>query len=278
MFFPEIMALSLPYLAVSHIWLFLFVGSLAALIFGLGKVGFGAGLGILAVPVMIFACGGQAMLATAIVLPLLIAADYVGMKVWWRKWDARVLLDLGPGIAVGIAAGSWVLWYLRTHSKIGAGSYELMLAIGIISLMFVILQLIRWRLHRDWVFQPVFWQASLVGICIGVTTTLAHSAGPVMGMYLLSQNYPKQRYVATMTLLAWTFNQIKLIPYSLLGMINVETLWSGVYFLPAVIVGAFLGAWLNRRLGQKSFVGIIYTLLTIAGINLIYKAVMNLWG
>ena len=43
--------------------LFLALASLSAMLFSMAKAGFGGSAGVLAVPVMIFACGGRVRLA-----------------------------------------------------------------------------------------------------------------------------------------------------------------------------------------------------------------------
>ena len=67
---------------------FLLVGSLSALVMASGKAGF-PGAALLSLPLMIYACGSETKLAMGIMLPLLIACDYVSIALWWRRWDWR---------------------------------------------------------------------------------------------------------------------------------------------------------------------------------------------
>ena len=86
-----------------------------------------------------------------------------------------------------------------------------------------------------------------------VTSTLAHAAGPIATMYLLPQQMPKGTYVATTVLFFAIVNQVKLIPYIALGLINTATLGAGLVLLPAVVVGAVLGLVLHGRIPQRQF-------------------------
>jgi hypothetical protein len=252
-------------------WRFLLIGSLAAIVFGMGKVGFGGGIGILAVPMMIYSCG-DASFAIGLMLPLLILADYAGMLSWLGRWDRRGVRALLPGVAMGILAGGLILWRLRDVGQDkGISEAALKFGVGVIALSFVFLQLLQWRMKRDWVFRPVPWQATLAGGVVGLTSTFAHAAGPVAGMYLLSQRMDKERFVATTVLLFWIVNQLKLIPYSLLGLIRTDTLQAGAIMIPSVLLGAVLGKWLNRKLGQTHFTGIVYALLAAAGVDFLYE-------
>lgn len=271
-----LIALSLPGVPLPDATPFVLLGSLGAMIFGMGKVGFGGGVGILAVPLMIIACGGDSSLALGLMLPLLIAADYCALAAWWRQWQWRSIAQLLPGVVVGIALGGGVIAWLKHIGADTVTDAGLKLIIGIIALGFVVLRALQWRFHRMWTFRPVPWQAGVSGTLVGVTSTLAHAAGPVATMYLLSQRLDKRRLVATNVCLFWIVNQLKLVPYGLLGLVRTDTLAMGLWLVPGVVAGAILGRGLNRRLGERSFAGIIYVLLSIAGIHMIAKGLETL--
>lgn len=84
---------------IDNLALFLAVGSVAAMLFSMAKAGFGGSLGLLAVPLMILACGGNSKLAIGVMLPILIAADYVAFAAWLGKWNFRAVRMLLPGAA-----------------------------------------------------------------------------------------------------------------------------------------------------------------------------------
>lgn len=258
--------------------MFLVLGAVSAMVFGMAKVGFGGGVGILSVPLMVFACRGDAMLATGLMLPLLVAADYTSVVAWWRKWDWPTVGKVLPGVVVGIAAGTWLLVIFRRMGAERLSGAALAAGIALISIAFVVLHVLQMRSGRQWTFQPVFWQACIGGALIGLTSTLAHAAGPIAAMYLLAQNMPKQRFVATSAMMFWLVNQLKLIPYGLLGMINTQTLWLGACLIPAVLAGAGLGIWLHRRLSQQHFTGVVYALLALAAVHMLYQAAARLFS
>jgi uncharacterized membrane protein YfcA len=213
------------------------------------------------------------MQATGLMLPLLVAADYTSVIAWWRKWDWPTIWKILPGVVAGIAAGAGLLVAFRHLGAERLSGAALAAGIAVISLAFVVLQLLQWRSGKQWAFRPVFWQACLGGALIGLTSTLAHAAGPVAAMYLLAQNMPKQRFVATSAMMFWVVNQLKLVPYGLLGMVNTQTLWLGACLVPAVLAGAGLGMWLHHRLSQKHFTGVVYVLLALAAGHMLYDAI-----
>jgi uncharacterized membrane protein YfcA len=273
--------------SISSPWVFLLVGSLSAILAGAGKAGFGAGIGVAAVPILVYACEGNSELALGIMLPLLIACDYVSVIYWWRKWDAWNLRYLVPGAVVGIGLGTLALWWLLSlggPDGHGKGPQQtttnaaLSLIIGLICLLFIVLQAIRAKRGKLIAFRPLLWQGLSVGAAAGLTSTLTHAAGPITGMYLLPQQMPKARFVATTNLYYWIGNQAKLPTYLALGLTNPQTLAYSLVLVPAVVAGALAGLYLHHRVNDKWFTLTVYALLSVAGANMVYKSILTLIG
>jgi uncharacterized membrane protein YfcA len=268
---------------VQNVAAFLLLGGLSGVLISAAKAGFGGTIGVLSFPIMVYACGGDAMLAAGIMLPLLVATDLVSLVSWWGKWNARAAWMMLPGAMVGIAAGAAVLWGLRRldgsgHAAQagGAANAALMLIVGVISVGFVLIQAVSTLRGRLVVFRPVPWQGAATGAAAGVTSTLAHAAGPIATMYLLPQQMPKGTYVATTVLLFAVVNQVKLIPYLALGLINTTTLGAAGVLLPAVVVGALLGLKLHDKVPTRQFTVVVYALLALAGGHMIYQGLTSL--
>ncbi|MFP4106808.1 MAG: sulfite exporter TauE/SafE family protein [Phycisphaerae bacterium] len=264
---------------LSNLTLFLALGAIAAMLFSIAKAGFGGSIGLLAVPVMIYACGGDSPLAIGIMLPLLITCDFVAVFKWWRKWNTRSASILLPGAVTGIILGFTAMWgmeQLETEGGQDLADAALKLGIGLIALLFVILQAIRALRSKPLPFKPVWWQGSAVGTVAGFTSSLAHSAGPVVAMYMLPQQMTKGQYVATTVFTFWLVNLMKVPVYVALGRINTGTLSAGLMLFPAVVAGTLLGVFLHRKVGRKQFNVIVYVLLTLAAADLIYKGITGL--
>ena len=262
---------------------FLLLGSLSAALVSMGKTGFGGSIGMLAVPILIYACGRDSVQAIGLMLPLLIFCDLVGLFLWWRKWDSRIVAILLPGAVIGASLGGLVLWLIQRAKPSGqwtgsevAGAW-LNLIIGSIALGFVILGIIRALRSKPMTFKPVFWQGTIFGGLASLTSTIAHAGGPITTMYFLPQRLTKDRYVASSVLYYAVGNQLKILPYFFLGMLNRNVLAASVPLLPAVIAGALLGVFLHKRIGQANFNVIVYFLLALAGVDLVTKAGGVLW-
>ena len=260
---------------------FLLLGAAAAMIMGAAKAGFAGSIGMLSTPMLIYACGGNSPLALGMMLPLLIVCDYVAIVYWRGKWDFRNVRLLLPGMFVGVAGGSVALWLFLRLGQLSQGkdltNASLNLTIGLIAVAFVLLQARRALGGGLKAFRPGSWHGFVAGSAAGATSTLTHAAGPITTMFLLPQNMPKERYVATCTLYYWIGNQVKLLPYLLLGQLNSQSLSGAAVLVPAVVAGALAGFFLHNRINQKWFNLIVYFLLGGIGAHLIVTSGHQLW-
>ena len=263
---------------------FLVLGSVSAVLMSVAKAGFGGSIGILSFPLMIYACGGRPMVAAGIMLPMLIICDYAAIIPWRGKWNLRAVGLLLPGSAAGICLGWLALWGFQQLGRAGPTAEQeqianacLKLSVGAIALLFVVLQAVRAARARMPAFRPVLWQGACIGAAAGLTSTIAHAAGPIVSMYMLPQGMPKGRFVASTVLYYWIGNQLKLAPYIALGLLDMDTLVSALALMPAVVIGTAAGLLLHKRVPQRSFTGVVYVLLALAGAHLAFKAAQTLW-
>lgn len=248
---------------------FLALGALSVMIIGASKAGFAAGGGPLSTPLMIYACGGDALMANGIMLPMLIACDYVCLIAWWGRWDRRIALMLVPGMVVGIGMGWLTLWLFLRMGQSDAdrtiANAALSFTVGLMAVGFVTLRTIRFIGGNPGALRPKFIHGWLFGSVGGLVSTLTNAAGPITAMFLLPQQMPKGRYVATTVLYAWIGNQIKLIPYFFLGMLSAPSLSADAALLPAVVGGALLGVFLHNLVNERWFSVIVHVLLGAVG-------------
>jgi len=247
------------------------------LFIGLSKAGFGGGLGMLTTPlcVLAFGAGGRApTFAVGTILPLLCAGDLFSLYYYWRKWESKNLRYLLPGVVLGVFVGVQLVGRFSNR--------QTNLAIGILAVSFVVFQLVKEYIFRaEGTFAPNHRIGVPCGIGAGITSTFAHGAGPVVSVFLIPQQMPKEIYVGTTVLVFTWINWIKL-PFFCLdrtlldwpvlspqSMITRETLWMSLKFLPLVPVGVWLGVWLNRKFSEKNFLRIVYVITFVTGLQLI---------
>jgi len=261
--FPEIPANIEPW------WYFLCVGA-AVLITGITKAGFGGGVGILAIPVMSLVVGTEKMLG--ITLPLLIACDVFSNLHYIGEYDWKRLRWLLPGLLVGIVIGTFILLALRSMPP-AEFNRTLNLIVGAICLIVVAMQAYRLTGRELPTLPPHPASAASVGVVAGMVSTVNHSAGPIVSIYLLQEKLPKRILVGTLLLYFLIGNTAKLPTYIAMGLINQQTLMDSIWFIPLIPMGTLAGAWMNHRVPEKPFAAIMYIGAALAAGWMVYKAV-----
>jgi len=249
------------------LWWYLTAMSAAVIIIGLAKAGFGGGIGILAVPLIANALPAQR--ALGVMLPILIFADLFAIYHHRHHASKPHLRWTLSGALLGVALGTAVLW-MFTESPAHLTTM-LNLSVGTICVGFVLIQ--GYRLLGGFIphIPPGPGSGVVSGAVAGTVSTLAHSAGPVMSIYLLEQRMEKQLLVGTMVWFFFILNITKLPTYLGLSFITSQTLIESALFFPLVPVGALLGLMMLKRLPQKPFTLILYAGAALAGARMIYK-------
>ncbi len=253
----------------TELWWYLSAMTAAVLVIGIAKAGFGGGIGILAVPLVANAMPPER--AIGVMLPLLIVADvfsnfhYVGKQSWPHlRW-------LLAGAAVGIGLGTVVLWWLR---EAGVLSTVLAVLVGGTCLLIVALQ--GWRLAGGKVARLPSgpWPGRIVGAVAGFTSTLSHSAGPIVSLYMLEERVDKTRHVGTLVMYFLLGNLAKVPSYVALAVLTPATLLEAAWFMPLIPVGTLMGVWMHRRVPEKPFAAVVYVGAAVAGAHLVWEAVV----
>jgi uncharacterized protein len=246
------------------------VAGLACVLIGVSKTGI-PGVGMLFV--VIFAELLPAREASGFALPLLLAADLVAVRAYWRHTEWRHLARVFPWTALGIVLGAAAL------GQIDDGQARRL--VGAIIVVLTVLQVLRRiRLERAKKAAgadpraaeepaPGPWFAPVIGILAGFTTLVANAAGPLMALYLLTLRLPKMAFIGT-TAVFFLCNNIFKLPFMAgLGFVTPDSLVLNAWLLPAVLLGAGLGRWILPRISQLWFERIALGLSFLAGLRLV---------
>ncbi|MEO8345593.1 MAG: sulfite exporter TauE/SafE family protein [Betaproteobacteria bacterium] len=247
---------------------FYVVAVIAILITGIAKGGFGQGSGGIAVPLMsMFILPAE---AAGIMLPILCAMDLFSVHAYRRSWSRKHLEILLPGAIVGIALGALAFGMLPVSA--------IRLLLGIIAVTFALNQWLRLSERiaarfaaergRPGTLAGTFW-----GAVSGFTSTLAHAGGPPYAIYMLGQRVDKTLFVGTAAVFFLIVNYAKLVPYYFLGQLNVGNLTTALLFSPLVPLGVWIGVFLHRRMSQRMFFNLSYSMLLATGLKLIWDAI-----
>ena len=237
------------------------------LFIGLSKAGFGGGLGMLTTPlcVLAFGVGGRdPSFAIGTLLPLLCAGDAFSLYHYWGKWERKNLLYLLPGVVIGVVVGLGLIGRFSPR--------QLNIAIGTLAISFVVFQFVKAAIFRaEGAFAPDHRIGIPCGIGAGITSTFAHGAGPVVSLFLIPQQMPKEIYVGTTVLVFTWINWIKMPFFIAQGIVTKETLLTGLCYMPLIPIGVWTGIWLNRKCSEKIFLRLVYGLTLVTGSQLIFN-------
>lgn len=250
----------------------LFWVGMSLFLIGMAKGGFP--VGSIALPVLILVWPAQAQAArqaVSFMLPMLCLMDLVALTFYWRYVQWGRLIYLIPATLFGVAVASFL--FVSDEAMVAVSDRALKMLIGLLGVLFVIyFAAKRWILQHIHADQPNWTKGGVFGFAAGMTSTLAHAAGPVIQMYLLPQQLEKKKFAATGCAFFWMLNLVKLLPFSLMGRIEAQNLQLGALLLPVIPLGVAFGWWLTHKTQQKHYTLLIYAVLLVTSITLIFKA------
>lgn len=256
------------YAAVDLFWI-----GLSLFLIGMSKGGFP--VGTIALPILILMWPSQAQAAREAVgfmLPMLCLMDVVALTFYWRHVLWERLIYLLPATLLGVVVASFL--FVSNEAAVAVSDRMLKILIGVLGILFVVYFAARhWILQHIHAEEPNWSKGTLFGMAAGVTSTLAHAAGPVVQMYLLPQHLEKKKFAATSCAFFWLLNLVKLLPFSMMGRIRADNLKLGALLLPIIPLGVAFGWWLTHRTRQKHYTMLIYVVLFFTSVTLILKAV-----
>ena len=241
---------------------------LAAFIVGFAKTGI-AGIGTLAPLLMVEAFPHDAGPSTGILLPMLIVGDLFTIAYYRRHAEWRHVFRALPWGFAGIVGGFIFVYMLQQEDQTVVNLYLRRLIGGIVVFILIFsFWLNRRKASKD--SSIPWWLAPFLGLLGGFTTMVANAAGPIFLAYLLALDLPKKTFLGTMGCLFLILNASKL-PFSYgLGFITADSLVFNLKMLPAIAVGAVIGAMVVKHIPQKVFTIAVRILTAIAAIKLLF--------
>jgi uncharacterized membrane protein YfcA len=238
---------------------YLFV-ALGMFMVGMAKGGGWASLAALSVPFVGLVLPIDDVIG--MMLPVLMLADLFAIGVHWRKWDRRLILLLIPTSIVGVTIGTLFL----TNAPVRV----IRVVIGLIILLFAFYKLFEKSIFRKLTYKPRDWHGLLAGLVGGFTSSVAHTGGPPIAIYLLLQNLQPRVFAATLASFFFLLNYIKVPFYYFNDVFNFDLLSQFLWLLPMVPFGVWAGKWLVVRVSKQLFDNIILAFLILTAFLLIF--------
>jgi uncharacterized membrane protein YfcA len=251
---------------------------LAIFLIGVTKSGFGSGVGLMIVPMTVMALGHTRYgsdKALGLMLPLLIAGDLFAVWQYRRLFSGRIVLRLLPGTLLGVVVGAAVLlWFHKQPPRLLVPLIKIEVALESI----VLVGLHWWRVWRGQALHvtPSPARSTVTGVFAGISSTLAHAAGPIIALYLLPQKLERQLFVGTCAVYFFILNTVKLPAYSRAEMFTPDVLVLALKLLPLVAAGAVFGFWVTRKMNDELFSRLVYIVTFLLGWYLLFDGIRSL--
>lgn len=232
----------------------------AVLLLGVSKSGFGAGFGSLAVPMMALAV--TVPQAAAILMPVLLVMDLLGMAAFRKNVDRRLLRFLLPFGLLGIVIGA--LLFKVLDAKVVAG------IVGGFTLLFLAQRLL--FPPRADSPPPPQWVGALLTATSGFTSFIAHAGGPPINAYVIPLRLSPVLFTGTMAFFFFFINLSKWIPYAWLGLLDLRNMLTSLALLPFAPIGVWVGVRIAHRIQPLLFYRLVYTGMFLTGVKLVWDA------
>jgi uncharacterized membrane protein YfcA len=237
-------------------WHFYAVAIPAVLLLGVSKSGFGAGFGSLAVPLLALAV--TVPQAAAILMPVLLLMDLLGLAAFRRDFDRALLWFLVPFGLVGTLVGALLFRVLPAHQVAGV--------VGVFTLLFLAQRLL--FPPRADAAPPSRAAGAVLTTIGGFTSFIAHAGGPPVNAYVIPLRLTPVAYTATLAYFFFVVNLSKWIPYAWLGLLDWRNMATSLVLLPIAPLGVWLGIRIARRIDAVWFYRFVYLGMLLTGLKL----------
>jgi uncharacterized protein len=240
---------------------FYMIAAPAVVLLGVSKSGFGAGFGSLAVPMMALAV--TVPQAAAILMPVLLVMDLLGMAAFRKDVDRALLRFMLPYALLGVVLGA-LLFKLLDARWVAA-------IVGGFTLLFLAQQML---LKTDPNGPPPpRWMGGILLIVSGFTSFIAHAGGPPVNAYVMRLKLSPVLFTGTMAYLFFFINMAKWAPYAWLGLLDMRNFGTSLVLLPLAPVGVWIGVRMARTINPVLFYRLIRIGMFLTGCKLLWDGI-----
>jgi uncharacterized membrane protein YfcA len=232
----------------------------AVFLTGLSKSGFATGIGALSVPLLALTISVPQ--AAAVMMPLLLLADLIGLRMFRREFDAKLLRFFLPFGLLGVIIGTLTFKLLSAHLVAGC--------VGAFTLLFLAQRL--FFPPKTDANPPPRWLGAILVTLSGFTSFIAHAGNPPINAYVLPLKLKPVVFAATMAYFFFAINLSKWIPYAYLGLLDLRNFWTAFLLMPVAGLGVWAGRAMSQRISPTMFYRLIYFGMFLSGSKLLWDA------
>ncbi len=230
----------------------------AVLMLGVSKSGFGAGFGSLAVPIIALVV--PVPQAAAILMPVLLVMDLLGLHAWRRHFDWPLIRFLIPFGLLGTVVGAVSFKVLNANMVAGI--------VGAATLLFLAQRM--FFPPRPDSLPPPRWAGALLTTTAGFTSFIAHAGAPPVSAYVIPMRLSPAVFSASMAVFFFAVNLSKWVPYAWLGLLDMRNMATSAVLLPLAPLGVLAGVRIAKRIDATLFYRFIYIGMLLTGLKLVW--------
>jgi len=246
-------------------WTILYIAIPAVIMTGLSKGGLGGGLSMLGTPML--ALYMAPLQAAAIMLPVMILMDFVGLYTYRRHVEWALLKSLVPAGLLGVGIGS------VTATLVPAEAVRIL--VGSIAIIFGVVEFVR-DARKMPARSPKNSTAIIWGTLSGFTSFISNAGGPPYQAYTVPLRMDKMTFVGTSVVFFTIINLVKMVSYFALGEVTTDNLTISAALIPVAILGVLAGIWAVKKITQTFFYRLTYIAMLIVGTKLLWDGLIRL--
>jgi uncharacterized membrane protein YfcA len=232
----------------------------AVFLTGLSKSGFATGIGSLSVPLLALVISVPQ--GAAVMMPLLLLADLIGLRMFRGEFDVKLLRFFLPYGLLGVIIGTLTFKMLSAHVVAGC--------VGAFTLLFLAQRLFfPPKAHAN---PPPLWLGAILVTLSGFTSFIAHAGNPPINAYALPLKLKPVVFAATLAYFFFFINLAKWMPYAYLGLLDLRNFWTAFLLMPIAGLGVWAGRAMSVRISPQMFYRLIYIGMFLSGSKLLWDA------
>jgi len=212
----------------------------------------GFGFALMAMPLVALVIGVKAAAPLVALVGFTLYA--VNLIRYRRGFDQRVVLPLAVAAALGVPFGVWALGNLDEHVVKTVLGVTL-IAYGLYSL---------WRPHTA-PLRSELW-AYPAGFLAGVLGGVFNTPGPPVIIYGNLRQWPRDLFRSTLQALFLFSSSLVILSHIATGNLTTATIPTYLLLVPALLLGVWAGARIDRRLSSERFRLLVIVLILATGV------------
>lgn len=226
---------------------------------GFSKTGI-SGFMMPAIPLIASVFGGK--VSTGIILPIMIVGDIFALYFYKRYAEWNDIKKLLPWTVLGVIFGAIVGSYIDDKQ------FKIFLSISVLLCLFTLIYME--KKGESFTVPKKTWFYILAGIISGLTSMIGNAAGPIVSVYLLAMGFKKNNYMGTAAWFFFILNLVKMpMQIFVWHNITINSFLFSMTLIPAIAVGALLGAIVIKKINEKPFRIMIIIVTALVALKLL---------